>query len=236
MQTKRKKMMNLSKLIDLTGKKFGMLTVLNRAEDYIFNSGRRERMWHCKCDCGNEINVFGENLKRGNTISCGCFKREKTKLTKTKHGLSDDRLYYIHGHMKSRCLNKNDKNYKDYGGRGIVICDEWLGENGFINFYNWSISNGYSDGLTIDRIEADGNYEPSNCRWVDMITQENNRTNNHLITYNNKTMTMAMWAKELGINYKTLANRICTYGWSVEKAFTTPVRNINKNERKESED
>lgn len=227
------------KLIDLTGQRFGMLTVLNRAEDYIFKSGRKERVWSCKCDCGNEVNVFGENLKKGNTTSCGCYRKEKVKEEKTTHGLSDNNLYYAHSNMKSRCYNQNDKRFKNYGGRGIIVCDEWLGANGFINFYNWAISHGYSDGLTIDRIEVDGNYEPNNCRWVDLTTQENNRTNNHLITYNNETMTMAMWAEKLGINYKTLSNRINTQKWSIEKAFTTPIRKIkinNINKENESEE
>lgn len=231
-------MIILTKLIDLTGRQFGMLTVLSRAEDYVLKSGRKERIWHCQCECGNTINVFGENLKKGNTISCGCYKKEKMRKEKTTHGLSNNNLYYIYNHMKSRCYNKNDKRYKNYGGRRIKICDEWLGESGFNNFYNWAISNGYSSELTIDRIDVNGNYEPSNCRWTDLITQENNKTNNHLITYNNKTMTMAMWAKELGINYKTLFNRICTYGWSIEKALTTPVKNIKikNNTNKESEE
>ena len=226
----------MAKLIDLTNRRFGMLTVLKRAEDYVFKSGRKERMWQCQCDCGNILDVFGENLKNGNTTSCGCYKKEKMKKEKTTHGLSNDRLYSAYNHMKARCYNVNNKSYKDYGGRGIIICDEWLGDNGFDNFYNWAISHGYSDELTIDRIEVNGNYEPNNCRWVDLVIQENNRTNNHLITYNNKTMTMAMWAKELNINYKTLANRICTYGWSVEKAFTTPVRKIKNSTNQESEE
>lgn len=225
--------MKISKLIDLTGQRFGMLTVIKRTEDYIFKSGRRERMWRCQCDCGNIVDVIGTNLKNNNTTSCGCFRKEKIKNDKTIHGLSKSRLNYIYRHMKSRCYNYNNKNYKNYGERGINICDEWLGKNGFINFYEWSISHGYSENLTIDRINVNGNYSPDNCRWVDLNTQENNRTNNRLITYNNETMTMAMWAKKLGMNYQTLTNRICTCGWSIERAFITPVRNNNKNESEE---
>ena len=221
------------KLLDLTGQRFGKLVVLNRTEDYIFKSGRKERMWHCQCDCGNIIDVVGTNLKNNNTISCGCFRREKMKNLKTTHGLSHSRLRLIYRNIKSRCYNPNDKKFKNYGGRGITICDEWLGDNGFINFYNWAVTHGYSENLTIDRIETNGNYEPSNCRWADFTVQANNRTNNHLITYNDKTMTISNWAKELGINYKTLSNRILQ-GWSIDRAFTTPVRyNAKKNESEE---
>ena len=230
-------MVKISKLVDLTGQRFGMLTVLHRSKDYIFESGRKERMWSCQCDCGNIIDVLGINLKKkNNTTSCGCYKVEKMKASKTTHGLSNHQLYHTYQKMKSRCYNRNNKNYKDYGKKGVIICDEWLGENGFVNFYKWSMSHGYSENLSIDRIDVNGNYEPSNCRWTDVITQENNRTNNHIITYNNETMTMAMWARKLGIGYKTLANRILTYGWSIEKAFTTPVRERLNNKENESEE
>lgn len=234
-KNQKKRVINISKLIDLTGQRFGALTVLNRAEDYVFKSGRKERMWSCKCDCGNIVTVFGSNLKKKNTTSCGCIKKEYMKKEKTKHGLTDSRLYYIYSHMKSRCCNKNNKNFENYGGRGIQVCEEWLGENGFLNFYEWAMNNGYSEHLTIDRIDVNGNYEPSNCRWADLVTQENNRTNNRMITYDGQTMTMAMWAKKLGINYKTLANRIYTNKWSIEKALTTPVRKINKLKKSKNE-
>lgn len=148
---------------------------------------------------------------------------DKLKERLTKHGMSYSSLYNVYQKMKSRCYNMHDKRYKNYGERGIIICDEWLGEDGFSNFQKWAIESGYRNDLTIDRIDVDGIYEPNNCRWTDMITQGNNKTNNHLITYNNKTMTLSMWAKQLGINYKTLSNRIVMRGWSVEKAFTQPV-------------
>lgn len=218
----------MSKFIDLTGKRFGKLIVLKRIEDYVFNSGRKERQWLCKCDCGNEINVIGTNLKRGNTKSCGCYRIDVTKELHTKHNLSNSKFMNTLKGMKSRCYNPKDKRYNNYGGRGITICDEWLCEDGLINFYNWLINNRYAENLTIDRIDSNKGYYPDNCRWVDMKTQQNNRTNNRLITYNNETMTLAMWAEKLGLNYKILANRIYSYGWSIEKAFNTPIRNISK--------
>lgn len=121
------------------------------------------------------------------------------------HGKSNTRLYRTYKHMKERCYNKNDKRYKWYGRRGITICKEWL--NDFQAFYDWAISNGYNDTLTIDRIDVDGNYEPDNCRWVDMKTQANNRRSNVYLTYNGKTQTMVEWSKELNIPYRTLQDR-----------------------------
>ncbi len=179
--------------------------------------------WLCKCDCGKEVIVQGKCLRGGKTSSCGCYKIDKLKERLIKHGMSYSSLYNVYQKMKSRCYNTQDKRYKNYGGRGITICNEWLGEDGFINFQKWAIKSGYRDDLTIDRIDVDGIYEPGNCRWTDMLTQENNKTNNHLITYKDKTMTLSMWSKELGIKYKTLANRIIMRDWSIEKAFTQPV-------------
>ena len=120
--------------------------------------------------------------------------------------------------MKTRTTNKNCPEYKNYGGRGIKICDEWLSD--FRKFYYWSINNGYKDELTIDRIDVNGNYEPSNCRWTTQKVQQNNRTNNHNITYNGETHTMKQWAERLGIKYKTLERRINAYHLTIEKAFT----------------
>ena len=126
-----------------------------------------------------------------------------------KHGKRNTRIYGIYQKMKQRCYNKNNSNYIRYGARGIKICDEWLDkENGFINFYNWSMRNGYTDKLTIDRINNDGNYEPSNCRWVTNKIQSNNRRSNIFITYKNKTQTMTEWADEFGISRERIRNKL----------------------------
>lgn len=145
------------------------------------------------------------------------------KRKNIKHGLWCTRLYSIHSGMKSRCYNKNDPSYYLYGGKGVKICDEWLGEYGVLNFYNWSVENGYDDKLSIDRIDSDGDYSPDNCRWVNRIIQNNNTKRNHRITWNGETHTVAEWARILPINvsYGTLISRI-QKGWSVERAFTEP--------------
>lgn len=124
--------------------------------------------------------------------------------------------------MKNRCFNQKTPRYVDYGGRGIKVCDEW--KNDFKEFYDWSISHGYSDKLTIDRINNNGNYEPSNCRWVDMFVQGNNSRHNHMIEFNCEKHSLSEWSRILGISRHNLNNRINTYGWSVERALTTPVR------------
>ena len=116
----------------------------------------------------------------------------------------------------------NDKFYLDYGGRGIKVCDEW--KDDFQAFYDWAMSNGYDESLTIDRIDNDGNYEPSNCRWVDMRTQANNTRRIHAITYMGKTQSMMDWCKELNLDYYTIRSRINIYHWSAEKAFTKKTR------------
>ena len=131
------------------------------------------------------------------------------------------RLYDIWVNMKQRCFNQNDQAYQNYGGRGIAVCDEW--KDDFQAFYDWSVSNGYQDGLSIDRINNDGNYSPENCRWTDRNVQNRNRRNNHKITYNGVTKTVVEWAEEKNIPYELLLNRLNKLGWSVERALTTPI-------------
>lgn len=208
----------MTKALDLTGKKFGRLTVIKRVENNKWNKAQ----WLCKCDCGNEIIARCDYLVQNRTTSCGCYNRD----VKTKHNKYKTRLYNILKGMKRRCYNKNDEFYKWYGGRGIKICDEWLSD--FMNFYNWAIANGYDENAprgkcTIDRIDVNGDYEPSNCRFVTNKKQQNNRNDNCYITYKNQTHTLAEWSEILNIRYSRLFWRI-KKGWDVEKAFTTPVR------------
>ena len=139
-----------------------------------------------------------------------------------KHGLRRHRLYGIWAGMTNRCYNKNDPHYSRWGGKNIFVCDKW--RNNFQTFYNWAISNGYSDELTLDRIDNDGNYEPSNCRWATISEQNRNKKNVKFIEYNGKSQLLEEWSKELGINAKTLWMRLYFYNWSIEKAFTTKVR------------
>ena len=130
--------------------------------------------------------------------------------------MSQTRLYRIWSNMKTRCENPNRKDYKRYGQRGVKVCEEW---SDFLTFYEWAINNGYKDGLTLDRIDANSNYEPSNCRWATAKEQGNNRTNNHLITYNGETKTIAQWAEERNINHDTLYSRINRMNWDIGRAL-----------------
>lgn len=211
----------MGKFVDITGQKFGRLTVIKRVE----NSTDNRPQWLCKCECGRETKARGYGLKRGKILSCGCYHIEKAReigKSKSIHGLSETRLYRIWHDMKNRCYSKKHKSYNNYGGRNIIVCEEWL--NDFKAFYDWSMQNGYSDNLSIDRKDTNGNYTPNNCRWADKETQQNNKRNNHYITYNGKTQTVSQWAKETGIKTKTLLARINDYHWSIEKALTKEVK------------
>lgn len=162
-----------SKIKDITGERFGRLTAVRVAELKQRNNGRHRVMWECKCDCGNTCVVVRDALISGDTLSCGCLHRERASTANTTHGLTDSRLYGIYYGMIARCTHPSNPAYRHYGGRGITICDEW--KNDFMSFYNWALKNGYSDNLSIDRINNDGNYEPDNCRWATAKEQVNNR-------------------------------------------------------------
>lgn len=202
------------KLIDLTGQRFGKLLVLERVK----NRGK-EPYWLCQCDCGNKKEIAGCSLRGGLTTSCGCIQKEMYKLgtAHKTHGLSKTRLDNIYYGIKARCLNPNDPAYKDYGGRGITICQEWLNDR--TKFFEWALNNGFKENLTIDRINNNGNYEPSNCRWVDMKIQSRNRRSNHLINFDGEIKTITDWAETLKMPYSRLKSRL-KRGWSLNKAFT----------------
>lgn len=154
---------------DITGQRFGRLFVVKMVDD---RTKCGEIKYLCKCECGNEKIIVGTSLKNGSSKSCGCILSEETSRRSRTHGQSNTRLYRIWHGMLDRCNNHNRHEYKYYGGRGITVCPEWMK---FEPFYEWSISHGYSDDLTIDRIDNDGNYEPNNCRWVTMQVQTRNR-------------------------------------------------------------
>lgn len=183
--------------IDLSGQRFGRLQVIQKLEN---------SRWLCKCDCGNETTTTTNSLRRGETRSCGCLHKEVVSTTMKKHGKTNTRLHRIWRHIKYRCFNESSKAYKNYGGRGITVCDEWV--NDFQAFYDWAMKNGYSDNLTIDRIDNDGDYSPENCRWATYKMQANNKRNNHLIKQNGETHTLTEWSEIIGINRGTLSSRV----------------------------
>lgn len=205
----------MSRLIDLTGQKFGRLKVIGRAK----NKGKRV-CWKCQCNCGRIAIVTGHELKAGDTKSCGCLRKETTSALNKIHGDYETRLYRIWAGIKTRIFNENSKDFTGYGAKGINLCDEWA--NSFEEFKNWAMSNGYADNLTIDRIDNDKGYSPDNCRWIKNSEQSANRKSNHYITYNGQTKTISEWAKILNIERAALSRRLNKLGWSVEKALTTP--------------
>lgn len=170
----------MTKVKDLTGQRFGKLTVIKQDGFTQKNKhGSRYAMWLCRCDCGNEVVRPTDNLKRKTNHSCGCANYENLKTMSQKnvtHGASNTRLYGCYKAMKSRCYREKDIHYNAYGRRGIVVCDEWLNDSKA--FIDWALDNGYSDDLTIDRIDVNGNYEPSNCRWIPMSEQYKNKQSN----------------------------------------------------------
>lgn len=156
----------------MEGKKFNRLTVIRKTDI----RQNRKIMWECVCDCGTVLLVQSSNLRNGNTKSCGCLQREKVLNMKMKHGKSGTRLHRIWKAMKTRCSNPNFHQYRDYGGRGITVCEEW--EQSFESFHEWAIAHGYTDELTIDRINNDLGYCPQNCRWATRKEQNLNKRNN----------------------------------------------------------
>jgi len=191
----------MSKLIDLSGKRFGRLVVICRAE----SSRPTETRWKCLCDCGKEVTVDSFKLRHGMTKSCGCLANELTSLRSKKHGMFGTRLYRIWFNMKQRCANPKHIAYKNYGGRGITVCNEW---QIFEPFYKWALANGYRDELTIDRIDNDKGYSPDNCQWLTEKEQGQNKRNNRMICINGETNTVAEWARRTGIKENTLRWRI----------------------------
>lgn len=208
----------MSKLIDLTGQRFGRLTVLKIAKKV-----RRTYYYLCKCDCGNLKVVRGSHLKSGKIQSCRCLQKEKAKELATEHGLSKTKLAKIWDGIKERCYNPNCKSYKNYGARGIKMCSEW--KFNFIAFYKWAMENGYKEGLSIDRINVNGHYEPFNCRWITHKEQMNNTRINVYITFNNETHTLQEWSEITGISYSALRYRK-NHHWSVEKMFSEKEQNL----------
>lgn len=206
--------MRLEPASQFLGKVYGMLTII---ED--LGKSPKGRSVLCICECGNKYQCRLYTLKRGDTISCGCYRRMKTTI----HGLKGHPTYRHWQAMKVRCYNVGAKSYPRYGGRGIRVCDEWL--NDFKAFYEWSIANGWEKGLSLDRFpNNDGNYEPSNCRWATTKQQAANTSSNKWIEYNGERMIATDWANKIGIPVSHLLIRI-KKGWPLEKAMTNSLYN-----------
>lgn len=199
---------------DLTNKQFGRWTVLA----FSHKQGKNY-YWYCECSCELKTikPVNTAHLNNGKSKSCGCLSRE----INTKHSLDGNKIYHVFNSMKARCYSKYNKSYKNYGGRGILICEEWLRDVRV--FVNWAEENGYREGLTIERIDVNGNYSPENCTWVTRNDQMNNMRRNIFITFENQTKTLAQWARIINIKFETLYYRIVTAKWNVKDALTKPV-------------
>ena len=197
----------------------GNIKILDKLPDNKFH----QKMYLCKCSCGNTFTTTGQKLKTGHTQSCGkCNHKRDHKIMNRK---VDSRIYSIWLDIKTRCCNINSKNYKNYGARGITVCDSW--KNSFDNFYN-DMYKSYQEHVdkfgekqtTIDRIDVNGNYELDNCRWATLKEQANNKTNTLFVTYNSVTKSVGEWADITGIPITKLRRRIFKDNWDIERAFT----------------
>lgn len=199
---------------ELLGKKFGMLTPIRRdghTED-------NHRAWLCVCDCGKTVQISGSGLLNGKNKSCGCNRGKNA----TTHGLSKHSIYGVWKDMIRRCYDVNCKNYRYYGAKGISVCDEW--KEDLMAFYNWSLENGWVEGLSIDRFpDNKGNYTPTNCRWADRETQDNNRTDCRILECRGKKLTVTQFSRISGIAPKTIFERL-DRGWDIENAIFDPPR------------
>lgn len=207
------------------GDKYGRLTVIRETEPHKCPSGRLIRKVLCQCDCGNCTEVQLWSLRKGVTKSCGCYNKEIVQQMFSTHGMKGTRLYTIYRSMVSRCTYIKNQHYDRYGGRGIKVCDEW--RNNPSAFFQWAVANGYSDELSIDRIDNDGDYAPDNCRWITQKEQVNNKSSNLYLEYNGKTKTLSQWAEFTGLRSSTIRQRLIR-GWSVERALTEIPRNAKR--------
>lgn len=194
-------------LTDEIGNRYGRLLVIGRAE----NCKQGQARWRCRCDCGKECVVTGSNLRRGKQVSCGCYGHSVRSSNDVPTELRQGRIYRIWQRMIYRCTNPNNNRYAFYGGRGIKICDEWL--NDFKVFYEWAIDNGYADDLSIDRINVDGNYEPSNCRWATAKEQARNTSRTRYLTIAGETKPLMEWCEIYRVSHKSANTRI-SRGWT----------------------
>lgn len=204
------------KPMDLTGERFGRLSVVGRCET---RSGKHI-LWECFCECGSSCTVITASLRSGNTKSCGCWQADSKIGRRSTHNKSHTRTWESWSSMKKRCLNPNDVNYHRYGGRGIGICERWL--ESFENFIE--DMGDRPKGMSIERIDNDGNYELGNCKWAAGKEQARNRRTTRLLNFRGETRCLTEWGEITGLNPRSIRNRLDALGWDVERALTTPAR------------
>lgn len=209
-------MKNKNRIHDLTGNKYGLLTVIG-----LDDTNTRKTYWVCQCDCGNIKTVRSDSLLCGAIRSCGCLKKKQDRINLVKnhsHKMSGTRIYSIWIGMKNRCNNPHNPKYSRYGGRGIKVCQSW--NDSFESFYKWALENGYSEELTIDRIDNNGNYEPNNCRWSTNREQCRNRSTNVNITIGNSKRTLTEWCEIFNLDSSVIFARYHRNGFtSIDKLF-----------------
>jgi hypothetical protein len=204
-----------NRIKDISNNRYGSLLVVKLNGRVVFPCGSVKTTYECKCDCGNVITTKRSNLVNGYTKSCGCLAKKRLIERNYKHGLTETSEYKTWQNMIARCTNSNSKDFNHYGGRGITVCKDWLE-----NFENFYFDMGKKPkGHTIDRINVNGNYEPSNCRWATMNTQAKNRRNSKIIEFQGVTKCLVDWAECLGINYSTLHSRIYRLNKPIHEAF-----------------
>ena len=219
----------MGQFLDLTGMRFGRLTVKRQVDKDKFGNIR----WLCECDCGGQTTTRSFMLNSGRVQSCGCLRRERIAASTTRHGDSHSRLYKIWLSMKSRCNRKTHKHYYLYGGKGIRICNEW--NEDYTTFKEWACSNGYSEDLTLDRIDPQGNYEPCNCRWVTMHEQSRNKSTNVIVSYHGETGCLTDMCRKLNVKKVTVRSRMRIHGLTFEEAidgyaYTSPFKDYSSHD------
>lgn len=210
--------------INHLGKLYGRLLVIDFSHRVKYTGGSR-MFWKCRCKCGKETIVLSTHLTSGHTTSCGCYHKERIRIANETHGMTSkgtefEGEFSCWRSIKTRCLNKRNKNYPRYGGRGIKICDRWLGENGFPNFVS-DMGRRPSLDFSVGRKDNDGNYEPDNCRWETDLEQGQNTSRTKLLTHNGKTQCMSEWCRELGLSDSGIHVRLAN-GWTLDRALSTP--------------
>lgn len=205
--------------LDRTGLRYSRLTVIGLSDRIERQTnGCYKRFWNCRCDCGKEVEVCSGNLT-GHTQSCGCLQLERIGEALYKHGAGETSEYRTWSAMRRRCYDKNDKGYKNYGGRGISVCDRW--NSSFVNFF--SDMGERPKGLSLERVDNNGNYCPENCKWGTKLEQIRNRRTTRRLEVNGENLTVEEWSKKTGLEYDTIIKRI-SYGWSAVDAVTKPSR------------